>query len=187
MVQRYLIGIDDTDFGESIGTGALSRELQIYLCRHLGLVSLGITRHQLLVHPDIPYTSHNSSACIELQGESTVEKLAELCEEVIAFLFHPGADPGLCIATADQLQNGCLEFGRRAQAEVVEKQEALALAQEYGVILKELGGTGLGAIGALCACSLRASGSDGRFISLRGIREIGEAASVAEILSKAGY
>ena len=34
----------------------------------------GISRHQLYVHPDIPYTSHNSSLCLDLDwlgGEIT--------------------------------------------------------------------------------------------------------------------
>ena len=31
-----------------------------------GLASIGgVSRHQLLVHPDIPYTSHNSSLCLD--------------------------------------------------------------------------------------------------------------------------
>lgn len=183
MTQRYFIGVDDTDYGDSIGTGALARELHILVRRHLGLASLGITRHQLLVHPDIPYTSHNSSACIGLEGNTSVEELARLGEAFIAHLFHPGADPALCIAPADRFSPECIEFGRRAQEEVVQKGEAVALADGCGIFLKELGGTGLGAIGALCACSLRASGNDGRFISLPGIREIAAEATVGTILS----
>jgi len=168
---RFLVGIDDTDYGESIGTGALSRELQILLMRKLNLTSDGVTRHQFLVHPDIPYTSHNSSACLALTGDSSVEEIAELCVEFIDFLFHPGADPGLCVATPGQFTAECLDFGVRAQRVVVKKEEAVELAAGCGIFLRELGGEGIGVIGALGGCALRNSGTDGRFISMRGIRD----------------
>lgn len=185
-LRRFLVGVDDTDFGESIGTGALSRELNLFLVRRLGLRSHGITRHQFLVHPDIPYTSHNSSACIELSGESTVEAIAAEARQFVEFLFHPGADPGLCVLTPDQISPACVALGIRAQNEVLKKQEAIDLAREHGVYLIELGGTGQGIIGALCGCALRSSGNDGRFISMRGIRELDGEMLVAELKSRTG-
>ncbi len=184
MARRFLVGIDDTDYGESIGTGALARELQIRLMLRLGLASRVITRHQFLVHPDIPYTSHNSSACIELEGESSVGEIAAECVGFIGFLHHPGADPGLCVATPDQLTPACAAFGARAQTEVVRKEEAVRLAAEHGIHLQELGGEGIGIIGALGGCALRASGRDGRFISMRGIRELEGELTVSEILAR---
>lgn len=183
MDQRFLIGIDDTDFGESIGTGALARELQILLMRRLGFVSGGVTRHQFLVHPDIPYTSHNSSACLVLEGDSSVDDVAGLCIEFIEFLLHPGADPGLCVATPDQFTPACAAFGVRAQEVVVRKEEALRLAADCGIFLRELGGEGIGVIGAFGGCALRASGTDGRFISMRGIRDFAGDASVSALLA----
>ncbi|MBI5117313.1 hypothetical protein HZA56_12630 [Candidatus Poribacteria bacterium] len=64
---RALIAIDDTDNQESVGTGRLARMLADFLAEK-GLVNKSsVTRHQLLVHPDIPYTSHNSCACIEAE------------------------------------------------------------------------------------------------------------------------
>ena len=61
---RILIGIDDTDDSESTGTGCLAQRL-VGVLGEAGLGSaVGITRHQLLIDPRIPYTSHNSSACI---------------------------------------------------------------------------------------------------------------------------
>ena len=184
--RRFLVGLDDTDFGESIGTGALSRELNLFLVRRLGLQSHGITRHQFLVHPDIPYTSHNSSACIELSGSSTVDAIATEARQFIEYLFHPGADPGLCVATPDQLSPACLSFGIRAQNEVLKKQEAIDTAREHRVLLLELGGTGQGIIGAFCGCALRSSANDGRFISMRGIREIDGEMTVAELTARTG-
>ncbi len=184
--RRFLVGLDDTDYGESIGTGALSRELNLFLVRRLGLKSHGITRHQFLVHPDIPYTSHNSSACIELSGESSVETIALEARQFIEYLFHPGADPGLCVVTPDRIPPDCLAFGHRAQNEVLKKQEAIDLAREHRLYLVELGGTGQGIIGALCGCALRSSGNDGRFISMRGIRELQGEMTVAQLKARTG-
>ena len=64
-VPLYFIGIDDTDNLESRGTGFRARQLAQDL-QAAGIARLrGITRHQLCVSPEIPYTSHNSSACLE--------------------------------------------------------------------------------------------------------------------------
>lgn len=181
-MERLLIGIDDTDFGESIGTGALARELRLHLERTLSVEVGGITRHQLLVHPDIPYTSHNSAACLELSGDVDPGEVAGAAARFLSFLFHHGADPGLCVAYPSQLGEACRAFGVRTQREVVTKAEALDLAANAGVTLRDLGGTGIGVIGALSACALRAGGDDGRFISLTGIREVPDRCTVAEIL-----
>lgn len=64
---RWLIGLDDTDNLESRGTGFRARQMAEHLeSSKCGLIATGITRHQLLVDPRIPYTSHNSSACISV-------------------------------------------------------------------------------------------------------------------------
>ncbi|KPK74876.1 MAG: hypothetical protein AMJ79_12975, partial [Phycisphaerae bacterium SM23_30] len=56
-----LIGIDDTDNAASRGTGFLARQL-FRQCQNRQLRPLGVTRHQFLIDPRIPYTSHNSGA-----------------------------------------------------------------------------------------------------------------------------
>jgi hypothetical protein len=183
---RFFVGVDDTDFGDSIGTGALARELKVRLERRLGVTCTGITRHQLLVHPDIPYTSQNSSACLEIEGAVELGQVVQCARELLDFLEHPGADPGLCIFPVEQASAEISAFGRLAQTEVLRKAQAVQLASDSGVVLLELGGTGGGVIGALAACGLRASGSDGRFISLPGIRDMKDVATVAEILAATG-
>ena len=66
IAQRLLVGIDDTDNLESRGTGFRAREFGRQLMEE-GLASVrGISRHQLYVHPDIPYTSHNSALCLDI-------------------------------------------------------------------------------------------------------------------------
>lgn len=182
MTRRMLIGLDDTDAGESIGTGALAREVQMLLARDFGASSQGVTRHQLLIHPDIPYTSHNSAACLGVVGE--VAPIIEAVEALVLHLFHPGADPGLCVGYAEQFDGPVQSFGTRAGVEVLTQEEAVALAAEAGVTLLGLGGTCDGIIGALAACGLRASGQDGRFISLPGIRDLPPRLTVAELLGR---
>ncbi len=177
----YFIGLDDTDSDDSIGTGALARELMVLCKRDLDAQSLGITRHQFLIHPDIPYTSHNSGACLEMRCGIDLETLAKKCRGFLRFLFHPGADPGLCITRIDQLSDDLLSLARRAQTEIVSKEEAMTLANDSGILLEEHGGTGLGVIGALCGCALRMNGNDGRFISHMGIRNVESKMTVKQL------
>ncbi len=178
------IGIDDTDFGDSIGTGALARELQIALMREFPIVPKGVTRHQLLVHPDIPYTSHNSAACLKLQTDATVDALTVACERFVAFLHHEGADPGLCVFTEREMPNAFYLFGQRATSEVVTKQEAIELGRQSEVVLRELGGAGIGIIGAIAACALRMTDNDGRFLSLPGAFSLADEVSIGELLDR---
>ena len=180
MEQRLLIGIDDTDAGESIGTGALAREVQMLLVRDFDVTSLGVTRHQLLVHPDIPYTSHNSAACLCIEGGESAA-VVEAVTELLLHLFHPGADPGLCVGYVEQFGDSVQSYGARAVTTIVTQREASNLAKQAGVTLLGLGGTNDGIIGALAACGLRASGQDGRFISLSGIRELPPRVTIREL------
>ena len=60
---QILISIDDTDNLDSRGTGEIA-SLIAEAVQQKGWGTTGmVTRHQLLVHPDIPYTSHNSAMC----------------------------------------------------------------------------------------------------------------------------
>jgi len=182
---RWLIGIDDTDFGDSIGTGALARELALHLERLAGTTSLGITRHQLLVDPRIPYTSHNSAACLEVEGETTLDELEELTRAFVTTLLHTGADPGLCLVQPNGIDlTELVALGRDAQSRVLDKSEAQGVCERTRSRQHELGGSGLGIIGAAAACGLRLSGDDGRFISLPGTRELAGVLPVAEILGR---
>jgi hypothetical protein len=62
MMKVYL-GFDDSDTQDSqYGTGKLARWFQNDMPE--GCTCLGVVRQQLLVCDDIPYTSHNSAACL---------------------------------------------------------------------------------------------------------------------------
>ncbi len=101
---RYYIGIDDTDNLESRGTGHRARQLGAML-QDAGIARLlSITRHQLLVHQDIPYTSHNSSACLLMDCDAAKEsELKTFCREFLLSESAPGSDAGLCIASFESV------------------------------------------------------------------------------------
>ena len=169
---RLLIGIDDTDNLESRGTGYRARQLGQRLAGGDSRVR-GISRHQLLVDDRIPYTSHNSAACLELETVSArLDSIVELAREFLQRESAAGSDAGLCVVQADRVTDEVMAFGRRAKAELVQLAGAYALAERSGLHLEGITGTHLGAIGALAAVGLRAEGNDGRVLWLEGLREL---------------
>ena len=168
-----LIGLDDTDSAASRGTGHLARLLAAE-CARRGLAPRGVTRHQFLVDPRIPYTSHNSGACVAVEsgGGSGGAEAAALALDFVAERAAPGSDPAVCAAPAAAVSPQVMAFGREATRRVLEMAEALDLAQRAGLVLRPLGGSGLGVIGALASVGLRAEGESGRFIDLLRLREL---------------
>lgn len=162
---KVLIGIDDTDDPESPGTGELAAGIAAMIeWRAWGQASF-ITRHQLFVHPDIPYTSHNSAMCFSAEIEPDCRE--HLIADAGAFLARqsaPGSDPGLCVVTPESLTDlaPLTAFGEEAKRSVLTKQRAYALAHRLHIHLSEHGGSGLGVIGALAGAGLRLGGNDGR-------------------------
>ena len=169
---KYFIGIDDTDNLESRGTGHRARQLGITL-EEAGIATLiCITRHQLLVHKDIPYTSHNSSACLLIDCDPVNE--AELTAFCRAFLLResaPGSDAGLCIASDQTFTNAVENWGRNAKKVVLNAPLAHELALRHNIYLEGLTGEKIGVIGALAAVGLRHAGNDGRVLWLPKLRE----------------
>lgn len=163
---KILISIDDTDDLESRGTGEIAELLASGISSE-GFGSCGpVTRHQLLLHPDIPYTSHNSSMCFPAEiPERLLETVTRYCCSTLARESAPGSDPGLCVVAPDRLERPevLMEYGRTAKTTVIRKEEAYATAHALGVHLSEHGGTGQGVIGALAGAGLRLTGNDGRF------------------------
>ncbi len=167
------IGIDDTDNADSLGTGFLSRKLAHELEEHNLARVNGITRHQLYVHPDIPYTSQNSSACIAVTT-SIAGKLREHCADFLKKENAAGSDAGLCIAAVEHVHEEIMEWGKKAKNTVLQMDRAFQLAEEHAVYLEGFSGTRCGVIGALAAVGLRAGGNDGRFIWRKGRKELRE-------------
>ena len=176
----FLIGIDDTDNDTSPGTGQLARRLAGEIERR-GANMLGITRHQFLVDDRIPYTSHNSGACIAFDSTASLPELG-FAIGLIAEWAAPGSDPGICIAARDQVPALAVEWGWAATRQVLTKSRAISLARAGGILLRPLGGSGDGIIGALASVGLRADGNEGRFLDLPGLRFLGEVVNLGELV-----
>lgn len=166
----FLIGLDDTDNQNSPGTGRLARMLS-QECKRPGSTPLGVTRHQFLLDPAIPYTSHNSGACIALESENGLD-LRDFVFDFVARKSAEDSDPGVCIADISKVPADVVKFANRATEQVVTMPEAFNLAKQASIVLHGLGGTCQGIIGALGSVGLRASGENGRFIDLTGLREL---------------
>lgn len=177
---RYLIGIDDTDNLETRGTGHRVRQLAQYLD---GLANpLAITRHQLLVVPEIPFTSHNSSACLVVEADPANEdQLWQASREFLLCESAPGSDAGLCLVSWDCVTSCMRAFGVRAKQVVLTKLEAEQTADQDCIRLEGLTGTGGGIIGALAAIGLHHAGNDGRFLWLPGLRDLKGQYPVSEL------
>ena len=174
------IGLDDTDNLDSWGTGQLARLVAADLARTFPVA--GVLRHQLLLHPDVPYTAKNSSAAILLAiRDADISLLEKRVAAIILDHYAAGSDPGLALASAVPEQ--VMEFGRQVQREVVDQAAALRLAAASNISLAGLGGTQAGVIGALAAVGLAASGDDGRYISVGQVRELDGVLPVAQVLA----
>jgi hypothetical protein len=182
------IGFDDTDTLESdFGTGKLARWFQDMMPE--GCECRGVVRQQLLVSDDIPYTSHNSAACMavevsdEKRTNGIVRELADLASDHINRHAADGSDPGLCVVDEfDLAMENILEFGRHCTNRVSTQKEALQAVN--GAFLAGLGGTNDGLIGAAAAVGLTASGWSGRYIEFGNLRRYPETISVSELNSR---
>lgn len=181
-----LIGIDDTDNLDTRGTGFRARQLAKGLQASALATTACITRHQLLVDPRIPYTSHNSSACLRVIPRGQPEAIREFCREYLLGQSALGADAGLCLASTAAAR-AVIEFGLTAQREVLDQDAARKAARTAGIYLEGLTGTRGGIIGALAGVGLHEQGDDGRYIWVRRIRELDDACmTIAELVETTG-
>jgi len=178
---KLYVGFDDTDNAEAaIGTGKLARHFEALLpenCRVWGVV-----RQQLLVDPGIPYTSHNSSACVvlDIPDQALVETILERADQHISRESLPGSDPGLCLAPEGHpALSGLMVFGKSCTEKIVTQRAAMEAAN--CVHLSGHGGTNDGIIGAAAAVGLTASGWSGRFIEFGNLRAHPDQVSVSTL------
>jgi tRNA(Ile2) C34 agmatinyltransferase TiaS len=179
-MMRFFVGIDDTDTVDADrGTGKLARWLGPRLPE--GCRTTGVVRQQLLVDPRIPYTSHNSAACLIVEAEADLRgQMVERAVKLLAEHFLEGSDPGLCVAAeAEARRPSVLAFARNCTQQCLTQADARRPAD--GILLSAHGGTGDGIIGALAAVGLTASGWHGRFIDYRRVRELPQEVSVAQL------
>ena len=169
----FLIGIDDTDSASSEGTGRHACRLGelIEERRHGRLVS--ITRHQLLRHPDIYFTTTNSAACLLVDAVKEARRDLELtCREFLRRFSAPASDPGFALAAWPDLTPEVVTWGRQAKHLMHFRSGAIELAKMNNISCAGFHGTGVGVIGALAAIGLYYSGNDGRFIWLPGLDKL---------------
>lgn len=188
-----LVSIDDTDAIDSRGTGRLARAIAATLSKDYPVT--GVTRHQLFVHPSIPYTSHNSCAVIHVDTDGAdIDPCFNIAREVMLADFIVGSDPGLAVADLGQVTASLVAFGKDAKTTVLTQEQARTLAKNLGVRLAGLGGTEDGVIGAMAGLGLASTGNDGRFLmkgrvrDLTGPREVGDllAAGIDEVCTLDG-
>ncbi len=180
---RYLLGIDDTDNLESRGTGHRVRQLANWLTENKLAQPQGITRHQLLVDPQIPYTSHNSSACLSIETKNP-DDVWKASREFLLRESAQGSDAGLTLAKWDSINDEVLSFAKRAKLEVLNMLEAEHTASQSRIRCEGLTGTHGGIIGALSAIGLHRAGNDGRYLWLPGLRELEGKYLAKEICAK---
>lgn len=181
---KFYLCIDDTDNLDSIGTGTIAEQIQQKLiAAGYGPCSL-ITRHQLFIHQDIPYTSHNSSMCFHGEApEDALTDIITIASHHLDTVAAAGSDPGLCVLQFDSQQNyqELIDFGKNAKTQILTKDDAIRCAQKNGLHLSEHGGTGLGIIGALAGVGLRLLGYDGEIKGALKNIEINKAYLVSEL------
>jgi hypothetical protein len=163
------VGIDDTDTLDNPGTGRIARALASRLSSDC--IIKGVTRHQLYVHPNIPYTSHNSCAVIHCNGGDP-ENIFTLAREMILDHHAVGSDPGIAVADASSLGPSAVTFGLDAKRIVLTQAQARKIAEYNGILLEGLAGTEGGVIGALAGIGLASTGNDGRFVLKGNLRHL---------------
>jgi hypothetical protein len=178
---KMYVGFDDTDHrGSRYGTGKLVRWFRKALPP--GWTCIGVVRQQLLVCSGIPFTSHNSAACmvVDMPEDRQVDGLIQLAVEHIRQFALEGSDPGLCVADErcrslpDLIRLGA--FCTHAIASQGQAIEAARYAHLSGH-----GGTCDGIIGAAAAVGLTASGWSGRFIEFGNLRDYPEVVMVSDL------
>lgn len=132
----------------SRGTGFRARELALLLSGQ-GLARVkGITRHQLLVDPRIPYTSHNSSACVALSALGDPQAVFDFACDYLLRASAEGSDAGVALLKKNAIPKEVFDWGKQAQKIVLTQEDAKALAATHHIRIAGLTGTGGGIIGA---------------------------------------
>ncbi len=162
---KTYISIDDTDeIGYPKSTGQISGEIRDFVEQNFSKCEV-ITRHQLFIHEDIPYTSHNSSMCfISYLDEKEKLKVLEFMKKHIEQNCAPSSQAGICIAFEKDFtsKDELINFGLDAKKKVLTKAEAYDMAKKQNIHLSEHKNAGAGVIGALAGVALRLYGFDGR-------------------------
>ena len=180
---RFLIGLDDTDNPKTSSTGLLAQRMSLLL-QDTGLGTLeSITRHQLLLSPQVACTTRNSAICVTFEAEPAKRSELEMtCRSFILHEHSAGADAGIALAAWGQITAEVFTWARLAKTRVLTRQEALDIARNSKIAITGLTGKGNGVIGALAAIGLRYRGDDGRFIWIHNINQMSGIYSYAKLM-----
>ena len=97
--------------------------------------------------------------------------------------FIEGSDPGLAIASENQITPAAVAFSQDAKTIVVTQERAREVAENSGIRFEGLGGTEGGVIGAIAGVALASLKNDGRFLLKGRNRELSGIRSVQEIIN----
>ncbi len=176
------VGIDDTDTLDSRGTGRLARNIATALSTKY--LIFGVTRHQLFVHPDISFTSHNSCAVIHVEAPpNAMEEIFCKTKKMMLEDFIEGSDPGLAIAASTQITSAAVALGLDAKTIIISQERAREVAKNSKIRFEGLGGTEDGVIGAIAGVGLASLKNDGRFLLKGKNRELSGIRSISEIIN----
>lgn len=177
------ICVDDTDNLNSRGTGRLARAIAGTISKKYPVI--GVTRHQLYVHPDIPFTSHNSCGVIHVDSDDMeiMDELFEIGKKEIYDDFIEGSDPGISVAHESQILPSLVAYSKDAKNTVLNQEKARTLAKNLNIHLEGLGGTEDGVIGSMAGLGLAFAGNDGRFLMKGNIRDYLGPQSVETLLN----
>jgi hypothetical protein len=179
--ERFVIGVDDTDAPGGPGTSKLVRRLGAKVEADGFGTSLGVTRHQLSDSEKLRRTDRNHCYALVLDTGQDVLDVEDFVVDFVRAEAAPDANPAIALLSRHSDMPHALAFGRRAQLEVLKLEEAERYAAEANVLLRGLGGTRMGMIGALSAAGLRAGGKDGRYTDLRGLRDLAGRVTAGQI------
>lgn len=182
--ERFVIGVDDTDTPDVPGTGTLARAFGAHVEATAFGTVLGVTRHQLWESDKLSATNGNRCYAIAIETEREILDVEDLVVDFVRAQAAQGANPGVAVLSRHSDMPHALAFGRRAQQELMKLGEAERYAAESNVLLRGLGGSRAGMIGALSAAGLRGGGKDGHYTDLHGLRELTGRTTAGEIRSR---
>ena len=149
----FHIGLDDTDSR----LGRCTTHLAFKLVSYLNNKNVKFLDYPLLIrlNPNIPWkTRGNGAVCLRimLTNNNNIENIIDFMKNEIEenSAIGRGANPGLVCLQENKVPLEIMEFNRLAMFDILNKQNAIKIAQKYN--LKYFGfGNGQGLVGALAA------------------------------------
>jgi len=163
---RIYVGIDDSRQLDGYKAGeTASRLVEAIATNGWGQAQIP-SRHRLYPHPSTGCRKHNTARSFSADIEDeALPVFLEYAATQIQDLLTPDSNTGLAIVIPEQMDNyqELVDYAYRVKEELVAQDEARRFADQRGVFLLELNGTGRGIIGALAGAGLRSTGNDGQF------------------------